>query len=392
MKKLYLIMQSYGENKGSFYGFAEEFAKYAMKRGYKVIIICAKQHSKEPDFEDLGYANVRRFSLFRFPLFNTIVSELQFAKKLKQYFKKNHESPGDLILANGFTPLGIPNKRYVLRSPDQPAITLIKSFEIAKKEASLLTRLARLVHFGLYYFFDNAVAKHACGIVYSSGMNRKECIKYYHVDKIPYLIPNKAVDFEKIEKGKDVRLTGKNILFIARSDERIRKGVIHFEKALPFVFDKYKDLKVIHIGDETSWKIDDKYKKRIVSIGKIPQDEICGYYKSVDLIALCSLSEGIPAVLMEAMAAGTPILTSDMEGAEEYIKHKRSGYVYRRGDIEGLKNGLAFMLEDKKRAKDMGEIAKKAAKSFDSKTYYPTLLKFIEDVSNKKKPDINLLS
>jgi glycosyltransferase involved in cell wall biosynthesis len=164
--------------------------------------------------------------------------------------------------------------------------------------------------------------------------------------------------------------------------------VIYFEKALPDLFDRFTKLKVIHVGNKTTWDIPEKYQKKIVSLGKISQDRLCDYYRSVDIIVLCSLSEGIPAVLMEAMAAGCPVITSDIVGADEYISHQESGYIYKTGSVSELKKGITYMLENRDKTKDMAKKAMKKMSKLEQKKYFCELLKFCEDIENKS---INLL-
>jgi len=92
------------------------------------------------------------------------------------------------------------------------------------------------------------------------------------------------------------------------------------------------------------------------------------------------------------MASGLPIVTSDIEGIHEYITHLRDGYIYRRGDIEGLKEGIEFMLENLRRAREMGRNAKKRVKIIECGEYFEELLEFLEDVSKGNAKCVNLLS
>jgi len=79
--------------------------------------------------------------------------------------------------------------------------------------------------------------------------------------------------------------------------------------------------------------------------------------RSSDLFCFTSLSEGFPNALLEAMAAGLPIVTTDFPGAEEVVRREVDGVMVRSGDDASLSDALAEMLGDPDRAAAMGERA-----------------------------------
>jgi glycosyltransferase involved in cell wall biosynthesis len=115
-----------------------------------------------------------------------------------------------------------------------------------------------------------------------------------------------------------------------------------------------------------------------MSVGRIPHSKMKDYYKSVSFVVSTSLSEGFPNVLLEAMAAGCPIVTSDIDGIYEYVTHLKSAYVYKRGDTVALVNALYYMFTYPEKAKMMAKQAKKNIKKLDYDIYFENLLKFIE--------------
>jgi glycosyltransferase involved in cell wall biosynthesis len=179
-------------------------------------------------------------------------------------------------------------------------------------------------------------------------------------------------------------------LFISAGDEKIRKGAIYLEKALPSIFDKH-DVNLIHVGAKFNWDLPEKYKNRILSTGTVKWEKMKDYYASSKIILVSALNEGIPNVILESMASGTPIVTSDINGIDEYIKHKMSGYIYKRGDVDGLIKGVGFMLENSKKASLMAAEAKKLAKKLDYPRFSAALLDFMEKIYKKEGEDINLL-
>ena len=69
-------------------------------------------------------------------------------------------------------------------------------------------------------------------------------------------------------------------------------------------------------------------------VGHVPREHIGEYYESADLVVLTSLSEGIPLVLMEAMARGKIVLAPAITGIPELVKSGKTGFLYAAGDLE----------------------------------------------------------
>lgn len=104
--------------------------------------------------------------------------------------------------------------------------------------------------------------------------------------------------------------------------------------------------------------------------------------RSSDLFCFTSLSEGFPNALLEAMAAGLPIVTTDFPGAEEVIDHGSTGFVVRSGDDEAVYSAIRELVEKPDPGREMGDRARQRAQgSFSMEamvrntlSYYRTIL------------------
>lgn len=72
----------------------------------------------------------------------------------------------------------------------------------------------------------------------------------------------------------------------------------------------------------------------VTLVGHVPRGEIDPYYERADLVVLTSHSEGIPLVLMEAMARGKIVLAPAITGIPELIVDGKTGFLYTPGALE----------------------------------------------------------
>jgi glycosyltransferase involved in cell wall biosynthesis len=85
-----------------------------------------------------------------------------------------------------------------------------------------------------------------------------------------------------------------------------------------------------------------------------------------DVIVLTSDNEGTPVSLIEAQAAGVPVVGTDVGGVRSAVLDGRTGLLAHRDDIDGLARGISSLLEDDELASRMGGAARQhAAQSYD---------------------------
>lgn len=374
--RLIIACRHFTANSGSYAGAIEEISKYAHSMDYDVNILCGQVSKSLPIKQDLGYAKIIRFQVSEktLPLLGMNQQYIQLANQISRYLKKNPPKGADLLIANSRAALGFKGYRYIIRI-GQPAFTFLKNMEIAKDKVSLITRIGRAAHFFFQSLLEKKSLFGAYGIITSSRKNKNNLNKYYPVGKIPYMIPHSGIRKKELSGGKKI-VPGKNILFVSAGKEKIRKGVIYLEQALPIFFSRHPMYRLLHVGEKFDWNIEEKYKKNVISVGRVDWNIMKDYYASSEFLAVCSLNEWIPNVIYEAMAAGCPVLTSDLDGVDEIISHKSSGYIYKRGDISGLIGGLEWMAKNKKNRKVFSEKGKKTVKDMDYSNFSKEVIEF----------------
>jgi glycosyltransferase involved in cell wall biosynthesis len=82
--------------------------------------------------------------------------------------------------------------------------------------------------------------------------------------------------------------------------------------------------------------------------GQVPSAE--PYYGIADICVLSSLSEGSPNALLEAMAAGVPVVATAVGGVPEMVAHGESALLIEPGDCQAMTNAIAALLGDSEMA------------------------------------------
>jgi glycosyltransferase involved in cell wall biosynthesis len=86
---------------------------------------------------------------------------------------------------------------------------------------------------------------------------------------------------------------------------------------------------------------------------------------SIEILVLTSLWEGLPRVLPQAMAAGVPVVASDVNGSREAIHDGVNGFVIEPHDIQGMARKILYLLKHPDVARSMGKKGTEMVREFD---------------------------
>ncbi len=78
-------------------------------------------------------------------------------------------------------------------------------------------------------------------------------------------------------------------------------------------------------------------------IGHVARVDLPGYYRYANLVVMTSRSEGIPVVLMEAMAHEKIVLAPAITGIPELVEHRRTGFLYQPGSTPAFVNAVSWI-------------------------------------------------
>jgi glycosyltransferase involved in cell wall biosynthesis len=150
------------------------------------------------------------------------------------------------------------------------------------------------------------------------------------------------------------------------------KGVTHLVNAMAEVVQRHPNSLLVLVG-----KGDDKggeaikLREQVQSLGLTDKVLFLGWRPDVneitgcfDIFVLPSLNEGMGRVLVEAMAAGLPIVASRVGGIPDLVKHGENGLLVPPANAGALEQAISDLLSDKAKRKRMGETGKRMCRPY----------------------------
>jgi glycosyltransferase involved in cell wall biosynthesis len=127
-----------------------------------------------------------------------------------------------------------------------------------------------------------------------------------------------------------------------------RKRHVAFLRAFAKVADTMPDLKLLLAGHGPE---EARVRAAVADLGLQDHVVFCGHrddpealFALADIALLTSEREGLPRVVVQAIAAGCPMVVQDLPGLNEVVRHGRNGWVVRPGDMHGTVQQMRDML------------------------------------------------
>lgn len=162
------------------------------------------------------------------------------------------------------------------------------------------------------------------GVVSVSSKNQKECLELNLISKEKSIVIPNAVDltlFHPLNREESKRSFNlKNGDFVVAFVGQFvpRKGILRLDEALRKIADR--NIKAIYIG---SGSIDPQYEYSIFK-GWVPHDKLPEYLSAADVFVLPTDNEGCSNAIIEALACGLPIISSDEPFNYDILNEKNS--------------------------------------------------------------------
>jgi glycosyltransferase involved in cell wall biosynthesis len=130
-----------------------------------------------------------------------------------------------------------------------------------------------------------------------------------------------------------------------------------------------RDAHFILVGDGV---LRGKVEKLVDKLGLGNRFTLLGWRRDIpeimaatDIFVLTSLWEGLPRVLPQAMVMGIPIVATKVDGTPEAVTNEVNGFLIEPRDLKGMAEKILYLLDNPRKAKDLGEQGRKMIGEFD---------------------------
>ncbi len=160
------------------------------------------------------------------------------------------------------------------------------------------------------------------------------------------------VKIDKVKKKKELQVELDKPLVGMIACFKPQKAPLDFVKAAHLVCQKISDVRFVVAGDG---ELRPPMEELTNSLGLKDKIKLLGFRRDIPEIMKClnvfvltSLWEGLPRVILQALAAGIPVVATEVDGSSEVVKNGINGFLVKPGDVEGIAEKIMYILQKPK--------------------------------------------
>lgn len=213
----------------------------------------------------------------------------------------------------------------------------------------------------VYQKIERDLAAKSSAIVAISELQKHELVKTYHICEAQkmHVIPL-GFDLSKFEGDQSADRSRFRSTY-GLNDDHLAIGIIGrlvpiknhrmFIDAVTSLMGDHPNIHAFIIGDG---ELRNELEQQVEASGNQDRFHFTSWIKDIekalaglDVIAMSSLNEGTPVSIIEAKAAGKPIITTDVGGVSDIVKNQESAILCQSNDIQGFTSGLRQLVTSK---------------------------------------------
>ncbi len=329
------------------YNFRGDLIKTMIEAGHSVLVT-------GPNQDDIESVLALGVSFREIPVSKNgtnIFSDLKYMKKLKKLMKE--EKPG-IVFSYTVKPVvygSIAAKRAGIKNINSMITGGGYAFTAKSLKARIIGFFVRLLYKrGLAYshnvIFQNQddleefvskklVKKEKCSVIHGSGVNMQYFSRQPFAEGIRFLMISRL-------------LKGKGVLEYLAAAKRIKQAYPTAEFGL---LGKYETT----MQDAISEEVIEKYIQDGTIVRYEETADVRPYYQQCHVYVLPSYREGTPRTVLEAMASGRAIITTDSNGCRDTVIDGKNGFLVPVGDVDHLAETMQYFLANPNEIKTMGQ-------------------------------------
>ena len=220
-------------------------------------------------------------------------------------------------------------------------------------------------------------------VICISDFTRSQLMRQVDPNEWPKLhVRHCGVDPTMFAPRGDARAIPSSILCVGRLDAE--KGHLVLVDALRVLRDRGTAATAVFVGSGPFRSvIEDRIRRDGLSdavqlVGAIGQDDLADHYRRAEVFCLPTFIEGLPVVLMEAMACGLPVVTTPVNGIPELVEDGVTGMLVPPGRSDLLADALESLLSSPSLRASLGEAGRRCVVSeFDIRRIGPSIAELL---------------
>ena len=234
-------------------------------------------------------------------------------------------------------------------------------FKVARAQKDPLARVSALLQAINYHLVDQI-------ILYSERLVEEHGLQKYK-RKIS-IAPKHFLDFDTFKSKRGFNERANLVGYIGALSKA--KGIPNLLEAIPKVLEKENRIDFLIGGDgQFRDKIEQflgeqNLNNKAKFVGWIPHDELPNYLNELKLLVLPSYTEGLPNIMLEAIACGTPVLATPVGAIPDVIKDGETGFIMEDNSPECIAQNIIRALNHP----NLDQIAKAARKLVEKEYTY----------------------
>jgi glycosyltransferase involved in cell wall biosynthesis len=376
MRICFLCQEDIVKPQGGTGTYVRNVSRSLAARGHDVSVI-ARRCDEAPAYEEVDQVKVHRVDAPGPPV---LYSPLYFMESRRKFLELHRLLPFDVVQGN--MPL---MSSWGLRGGDLPPFVETVHCTVQEELRAVSDKSVRQLNLNemlsqvlspVWQSRERHLLERAQQVIaVSQGLKRELIAQHGYSANNVAVIPNGvdsahfADDPTLLAKAWDLRLRlgihadDPVILYLGRLMER--KRVIDLVNALPMILMWVPNARLVIVGKRNSnaERLEEAARSLLVEdrvkfVDHVPYGEVPAYYTMADVFCLPSAYEGFPFTVLEAMAAGIPVVASDIPGINEQITPNETGLLHTVGDLKQITQNVARVLGDRDFARRLSAAGK----------------------------------
>ncbi|KAF5033855.1 Alpha-D-kanosaminyltransferase [anaerobic digester metagenome] len=197
-------------------------------------------------------------------------------------------------------------------------------------------------------------------IVYSENLIKEWELEMY-ASKL-YVAHEHILNFDEYKIKKNFNKRSNLIGYVGRFSKE--KGIIEFLESMTLILEEKNELKFIICGDgdlkeDVELYLDaNNLHGKVKLLGWVSHEELPNILNDLKLLVLPSYSEGLPNIMLEAMACGTPVLATSVGAIPDIITSQEIGFLMNNNSPDSIAKNVLRVI----RCSELEHISKNANK------------------------------